>query len=310
MSRISILGKHPFSTASRKPTLSELQNENAPWSWTDTHSTALEKIKELKKSLQILKPCDHFSKEPKYLVWDASNIGLVSWIGQGELESIRLCQFHYQKFSPTQLKYATCEKELLALVDSLKLFEAQLRDHKFTVLMDYQQPLSFVLLRKTSQKLSRRQVYMREFYLIIEHTSGKENLFADILSMKHKSSVDPSEEQDFIPQSIVPTEDNTEPQYTSITTKNLYISPIQEDFTLVSGGSIKFKHMDCDYNKCVAHDESLRYHSFCHNMDDENEGDYKDYADMKEEEMLSDGDTLSTIPKDIFDRYEFDPLML
>jgi len=36
--------------------LSELQGENAPWRWTDTHTRALEKMKELVNSPQILKP--------------------------------------------------------------------------------------------------------------------------------------------------------------------------------------------------------------------------------------------------------------
>jgi len=67
---------------------------------------------------------------------------------------------------------------------------------------------------------------MREFDLVIEHTAGKENLLADALSRKHKYSLDPTEEQDFIPQSIDPTDDNGNLQDTSITTNNLPISPI------------------------------------------------------------------------------------
>jgi len=62
--------------ASWSSTLSKLQGENAPWSWTDTHPSALEKIKELVNSPQILKPWDHFYEAPKYLLCDASDIGL------------------------------------------------------------------------------------------------------------------------------------------------------------------------------------------------------------------------------------------
>jgi len=125
-------------------TLWELQGENAPWRWTDTYTSLFEKIKELMNSTQILKPWDHFSEGLKYLVCDASDIGLGSWIGQGELGSIRACRFHSRKFSPAQLKYPTYQKELLAIVDSLKFFEAQLQDHKFMVLADHQPLLSFL----------------------------------------------------------------------------------------------------------------------------------------------------------------------
>jgi len=148
---------------------------------------------------------------------------------------------------------------------------------------------------------------MREFDLVIEDTAGKENLFTDALSMKHKYSLNPTEEQYFIPQSINPTEDNTEPQETSITTNNLSIPPIPEAFTMVSRGCNNFKHTDSEYNKCAGCDESFGHHPTCPYLDDENDGDYEDYDDIKEEEIQSDKDTLSTIPEEIFDRYEFDP---
>jgi len=148
---------------------------------------------------------------------------------------------------------------------------------------------------------------MREFDLVIAHTAGKDNLLADALSRKHKCSPDPTEEQDFIPQSIDPTEDNSHLQDTSITTNNLSISPIPQEITMVSRGCINFKHTDCDYNKCAGRDKSLGHHPSCPYLDDENDGDYEDYDDIKEEKMQSDEDTLSTIPEEIFDGYEFDP---
>jgi len=76
---------------------------------------------------------------------------------------------------------------------------------------------------------------------------------------------------------------------------------------MVSRGCINFQHTDCDYNKCAGHDESLGHHLSCPYLDDKNDGDYEDYDDIKEEEMHSDQDTLSSIPEEIIDRYEFDP---
>jgi len=101
---VILLSKFCPELASWSSTVSELQGENAAWGWTDTHTKAIEKIKELVNSPQILNPWDHFSEVPKYLICDASDIGLGSWIGQGELGSIRPCRFHSWKFSPAQLK--------------------------------------------------------------------------------------------------------------------------------------------------------------------------------------------------------------
>jgi len=301
------LSKFCLELASWSSTLSELQGENAPWRCTDTRTRALEKTKELVNNPQILKPWDHFSEVPKYLVCEATDIGLGSWIGQGELGSIRPCRFNSRKFSSGQLTYLTYQKELLAIVDSFKFFEAQLRDHKFTVLTNQQPLLSFLRPRQTCQKLVRWQAYMREFDLVIEHTAGKENLSANALSRKNKYSLDPTEEQDFIPHRIDPTEDNSNLQDSSITTNNLSISPILQEITMVSRSCINFKHTDCDYNKCAGRDESLGHHPSCPYLHDENDGDYEDYDDIKEEEMQSDEDTLSTIPEEIFAGHKFDP---
>jgi len=124
----------------------------------------------------------------------------------------------------------------------------------------------------------------------------KENLLAYALSRKHKYSLDSTEVQDFIPQSIDPTEDNSNLQDTSMITNNVSISPIPEEITMVSRGCINFKHTDCNYNKCAGRDESLGHYPSCSYFDDENNGDYEDYDDIKQEEMQSDEDTLSTIP--------------
>jgi len=76
LSVIIFLSKFCLELASWSSTLSEVQGENAPCRWTDTHIRALEKIKELVNSAQIPKPWDHFSEAPKYLASDASDIGL------------------------------------------------------------------------------------------------------------------------------------------------------------------------------------------------------------------------------------------
>jgi len=148
---------------------------------------------------------------------------------------------------------------------------------------------------------------MREFDLVMKHMVGKENLLADALSRKHKYSLDPAKEQDFIPLSIDPTEDNVKPEDTSIMTNNLSIFSILENFTIVFCSCINFKYMNYDYNKCAGHKESFSYHPSCHYLNDENDEDYEDYDDIKEGEKQSDEDNLSTLFEEIFDEYKFDP---
>ena len=44
----------------------------------DTHDQAFKRLKKLVNSLQILRPWNNESKELKYLIYDASDIGLGS----------------------------------------------------------------------------------------------------------------------------------------------------------------------------------------------------------------------------------------
>jgi len=53
---VIFLSKFCAELASWSSTMLELQGKNAPCRWTDTHTRALEKIKELVNSPQILKP--------------------------------------------------------------------------------------------------------------------------------------------------------------------------------------------------------------------------------------------------------------
>ena len=75
--------------ASDASTLSELQVEYSEWTWTDTYDQAFKRLTELVNSSQILRPWKNKSKETKYLIRDASDVGLGSWIGQGTLDAIR-----------------------------------------------------------------------------------------------------------------------------------------------------------------------------------------------------------------------------
>ena len=64
--------------ASDASSLLKLQGEYTKWIWTDTHDQAFKRLKELVNSSQILRPWNNECKEPKYLICDTSNVGLVS----------------------------------------------------------------------------------------------------------------------------------------------------------------------------------------------------------------------------------------
>ena len=141
--------------ASNASILLQLQGECTKWIWTDTYDQAFKRLKKLMNSSPILRPWNNKSKEPKYWIYDASNVELGLWMGQGTLDAIRPSCFHSQKFNPAQLRYSTYQKELLTIIDSLHYFEAQVRGHKFVIVTDHKPLLTFRQRTPDSQKLRR-----------------------------------------------------------------------------------------------------------------------------------------------------------
>jgi len=257
--------------------LTELQGVGKPWTWTETHNTAFKNIQQMCNSEQLLKTWDITSQDQVYLVCDASDVGLESWIGQETLNLIRPARFHSRKFNPAQLNYATHDKELLDIHDSLHFFEAQLLPLKhFTILTEHKPLLSFMDNTHDSQRRSLVADYMQHFNTKIEFTAGKENLIADDLSRMHKYTGRPTSEKDSILQYIDPT-----PVYSTgnkLLFSNTYNSrPITSTTstatTMVSHGAINSKHVDCDYHKCCGREISLGHHSSCPFMDEDNQQD-------------------------------------
>lgn len=56
---------------------------------------------------------------------------------------------------------------------------------------------------------------------------------------------------------------------------NLSLSPISEEFRMVSRGYINLKYTDWDYNKCIGPEESFGHYPFCPSLNNQNDGDYE-----------------------------------
>jgi len=124
--------------------LYELQGSTKQFKWTHLHDEAFKQVKELIISNAVLKPINHDSDEQIYLITDATNVGLSGWIGQKEDGVIRPAAFHSRCLNKCQTKYTTTDKELLAIVDSLRHFRGELQAHKVIVLTDHKPLVTFM----------------------------------------------------------------------------------------------------------------------------------------------------------------------
>ncbi|CAB0028292.1 unnamed protein product [Trichogramma brassicae] len=85
--------------------------------------------------------------------------------------------FFSQKLSPTQQRYSTYDRELLAIFEAIKYFQRILEGRSFTIMTDHR-PLSFALEQKSdkfSPRQSRQLDFISRFDAKIVYTPGDEN---------------------------------------------------------------------------------------------------------------------------------------
>ena len=128
--------------------------------WTATHDQAMENVKRAAAHNQVMKPIDHESALPIYLITDASNTGVGACVGQGETaDTSRRAALHSRKFSPAQMNYGTTDKEALAIIDALAAFYHLLAGNALMIVTDHQ-PLIYL---KTSRTQTKKQLRWRGF---------------------------------------------------------------------------------------------------------------------------------------------------
>jgi len=109
---------------------------------------------------QPMKPIDHESALPIWLITNASDTGVGAWVGQGETaDTVRPAALHSRKFSNAQRNYGTTDKEALAIVDALTAFYHLLAGNEFTIVTDHQ-PLMYL---KTSRIPTKKQLRWRGY---------------------------------------------------------------------------------------------------------------------------------------------------
>ena len=141
------------------------------------------KVYELKlilSSSDILMYPDY--SKPFVLTTDASNYAIGAVLSQGELGTDNSIHFASRSLTKTEEAYSASEKEMLAIIWSLKILRNYLYGTKFKIVTDHQ-PLTFTLSQKnTNAKLKRWKSYLKEHDYEIIYKPGKANVVADALS--------------------------------------------------------------------------------------------------------------------------------
>ena len=153
--------------------LAKLTSKEAKWKWTEEHQNAFDTIKRIVSQETLLRHPD-FNK-PFEIHTDASKAQLGAVISQ-EGHPIA---FYSRKLSPAQLNYTTTERELLAIVETLKEFRNILLGQEIKVWTDHQN-----LTYKTfnTERVMRWRMIAEQYGAELHYIPGSKNIVADALS--------------------------------------------------------------------------------------------------------------------------------
>lgn len=152
--------------------------------WTENLQNSFLKMKEALDKHRVLKLPD--VGKPFILQTDASGIGIGAALLQifDEGEEPKPIAFWSRKLKSAETRYATIEKECLAIIEGVKKFHTYLYGATFTLETDHQ-PLSYLKTYAADGKngrLTRWTLFLQDYSFDIRYIKGSDNVLADYLS--------------------------------------------------------------------------------------------------------------------------------
>lgn len=136
-------------------------------------------LKKIIASDQILAYPD-FS-QPFILTTDASDYALGAVLSQKQNGTERPIAFGSRTLNDTETRYATNEKEALAIIWAVKKYKPYLYGQKFTLVTDHK-PLTFIKSSDKNSKILRWRLELENFDYEVIYKEGRTNVVADALS--------------------------------------------------------------------------------------------------------------------------------
>ena len=150
--------------------------------WTPQATNAFSEIKDTLANLALLS--HPVPEAPLSIMTDASNFAVGAVLQQRVNDLWKPISYFSRKLTPTETRYSTFDRELLAIYLAIQHFRHYIEGQTFHVLTDHK-PLIYSLFSNSS-RYSPRQLrhldFISQFTSDIRHVSGRDNTPADALS--------------------------------------------------------------------------------------------------------------------------------
>uniref|UniRef100_A0ABD2WDM0 RNA-directed DNA polymerase n=1 Tax=Trichogramma kaykai TaxID=54128 RepID=A0ABD2WDM0_9HYME len=160
--------------------LQQLLGKTIKYEWSEAQKHAFEELKKRMCDFPVLRAPD--MSQPLILTTDASEFAVFAILGQGKVGSDYVCAYASHCLTGAELRYATYDKELLAIAFDEEQFYYYLWGRKFTVLTDHQALVHFHKTKKPDLRFNRLKAELRGYDFDIVYRRGLVNANADVLS--------------------------------------------------------------------------------------------------------------------------------
>lgn len=159
--------------------MNKLCKQNVVFDWTDDCEKSFLLLKDALVSPPILDFPDFSDSNTFILQTDSSGFAVGSVLCNGNGKPVAYAS---RSLGKSELNYPIIEKELLAIVWSVKYFRPYLYGRKFIVKTDHRPLLYLFNMSDPSSRLTKFRLCLEEYDFQVEYIKGKDNVLADALS--------------------------------------------------------------------------------------------------------------------------------
>jgi transposase InsO family protein len=173
-----------------------LTRKGTTFTWGDTEQTAFETLKTAFITAPILAQWDPDLETT--VEADCSGDALGGCLSQwGKDNILRPIGYHSAKLTPAERNYTIHDKELLAIISSLKAWSAELRSVRkpFTILTDHKNLEYFMTTREVTERQARWAELLSQYNYLLKYRPGPQCPRPDALSRRDQDATQDGDER-------------------------------------------------------------------------------------------------------------------